>query len=352
MKVVALVPAHNEEDGIAAGVTSLLEQERPPDRILVVADNCTDSTVQIVSRMGVEVMETAGNTAKKAGALNQAFGRLLRHQEIDEDDYLFVMDADSHVDSGFISTALNRFSKDENLGGVGGTFIGGPGGGLCGMFQRNEYVRYARDVRQRKGRVLVLTGTATLFRVSALFDVIDARNDLSSYVPFGGGRLYDEHVLTEDNELTLALLHLGYEIVSPKECGLTTEVMQTWGDLARQRLRWKRGAIENLLDYGLTHVTFRYWVRQALSALGVFVTFVYLVTIAWALTLGTFAIKPFWLYVTAVFVIERVVTVRKRGIVQMLIAAPVVIEMVFDIFLQAVQAQAFIQAIRKTERSW
>lgn len=352
MTVIALVPAHNEEEGIAEGVDSLLRQKRPPDRIIVVADNCTDSTVQIAQEMGVEVMETIDNTAKKAGALNQAFGRLLREQAIGEDDHLFVMDADSHVDRGFISTALDRFSKNEELGGVGGTFVGGPGGGICGMFQRNEYVRYARDVRQRKGKVLVLTGTATLFRVSALFDVIDARNDESSYVPFGGGKLYDEHVLTEDNELTLALLHLGYKIVSPKECGLTTEVMQTWGDLARQRLRWKRGAIENLLDYGMTHITLRYWIRQFMSALGVFVTFAYLLTITVALTIGQFVVKPFWLYITAIFIVERVVTVRKRGIAQMFVAAPVVIEMIFDIFLQAVQARAFIQAVRRTERSW
>jgi poly-beta-1,6-N-acetyl-D-glucosamine synthase len=77
-------------------------------------------------------------------------------------------------------------------------------------------------------------------------------------LPGGAAQVYDTSVLTEDNELTLALLHLGYKVVSPKGCRLTTEVMEPWRDLYRQRLRWKRGPIETLRDYGLTRVTARY----------------------------------------------------------------------------------------------
>jgi cellulose synthase/poly-beta-1,6-N-acetylglucosamine synthase-like glycosyltransferase len=85
------------------------------------------------------------------------------------------------------------------------------------------------------------------------------------------------------SRLTLAILHLDLRIVCPRECTLTTEVMTTWGDLARQRLRWKRGALENLADYGWTSVTRVYWGRQLLSLIGIIVTFAYLVTIAYPL---------------------------------------------------------------------
>ena len=95
----------------------------------------------------------------------------------------------------------------------------------------------------------------------------------SEYIPGGSLQVYDTAVLTEDNELTLALLHLGYTVTSPEGCRLTTEVMESWGDLYRQRLRWKRGAIENLFDYGLTRVTVRYWLRQLMTLLGIVVTF-------------------------------------------------------------------------------
>jgi Glycosyl transferase family 2 len=44
-KVIAVVPAHNEESSIARTLKALLGQTRPPDRIVVVADNCSDKTV-------------------------------------------------------------------------------------------------------------------------------------------------------------------------------------------------------------------------------------------------------------------------------------------------------------------
>jgi biofilm PGA synthesis N-glycosyltransferase PgaC len=167
----------------------------------------------------------------------------------------------------------------------------------------------------------------------------------------GAGAVYDIRVLTEDNELTLALMHLGYGIVAPPECTLETEVMTSWSDLAKQRVRWKRGAVENVVDYGLTRVTAPYWGRQVLSALGVLATFLYLASIVWGLVSGL-TLHPFWLAASLIFVLERVVTVRRRGWQQMLLAAPLVIEMVYDVFLQLVQAQALAQSLLRLERRW
>ena len=48
-KIVVVVPAHNEQESIARTIKALLGQTRQPDRIVVVADNCTDQTVQIAS---------------------------------------------------------------------------------------------------------------------------------------------------------------------------------------------------------------------------------------------------------------------------------------------------------------
>ena len=183
------------------------------------------------------------------------------------DDFVLVMDADGTLDAGFVDAARTKFEADPKLGGVSGTFRGDTGGGFVGTMQRNEYARYARDVRRLKGRALVLTGTAAMFRVLTLRDVLDGRAD--GRLPHGGGKVYDTNVLTEDNELTLALLHLGWKILAPRDCTLTTEIMETWGDLAKQRLRWKRGAFENLRDYGFNRITASYWGRQALSLVSV-----------------------------------------------------------------------------------
>lgn len=356
-RVVVLVPAHDEQATIDLALDSLAAQTRPAELVVVVTDNCTDATEAIVARRGdAVVVRSQDNVHKKAGALNQALARVL--PALEDGDAVLVMDADSALDAGFIAAACARLGARLDhgrhgalIGGVGGTFRGGRGGGFVGTLQRNEYARYARDVHRMRGRVLVLTGTAALFQVAALRQVIAARE--AGTLPGRVPQVYDTNVLTEDNELTLALLHLGYAILSPRECLLETEVMTDWHALWQQRLRWKRGALENLIDYGWTPITRRYWGRQLLTHVSVLVTAVYLASILFSvLSTGTVHLHPLWLLVTLVFVMERVVTVRTRGPTQMLLASVLVVEMVFDVFLQAVQARAFWQTITRSERNW
>ncbi|MEU8135556.1 glycosyltransferase family 2 protein [Streptodolium elevatio] len=347
MRITALVPAHNEQDQIADTIQSLLAQKRPPERIVVIADNCSDRTVEIARGMGVDVYETIGNKHKKAGGLNQVLDRIL--PELGPLDAILVMDADSTLGREFLSHGLERLATG-NWGGVGGTFTGKPGGGFVGMLQRNEYARYVRDVQRLQGKALVLTGTATLFRALALREVVEARR--SRELP-GSPQVYDTRVLTEDNELTLAILHLGLRIICPPKCTLETEVMLTWRDLFNQRLRWKRGALENLTDYGWTRVTRGYWGRQALALVGLLVIVIYLSSLLYSLiATGHVTVQPVWMVVTVIFSVERAVTVRSRGPLQMLLGALIVVEMAFDLFLQAAQAKAFWDAVRNKERKW
>ncbi|MCC3445373.1 MAG: glycosyltransferase, partial [Microcoleus sp. PH2017_03_ELD_O_A] len=46
-KVAVLIPAYNEAAGIAATISTILPQLTPQDRLLVIADNCTDATAEI-----------------------------------------------------------------------------------------------------------------------------------------------------------------------------------------------------------------------------------------------------------------------------------------------------------------
>ena len=105
--LTVLVPAHNEAQGIAATLTSLTAQSRSPERIIVVADNCTDDTVAIARRCGAEVIESVDNVHKKAGALNQALARILPTQG--ENDLVMVMDADT------VLVHLNPKQTDERV---------------------------------------------------------------------------------------------------------------------------------------------------------------------------------------------------------------------------------------------
>ena len=257
LTVTVLIPAHNEADKIEATLTSLQGQHEPPERIIVVADNCTDDTELLAARAGAEVFRSVDNEHKKGGALNQALATLL--PSLGENDTVMVMDADTSLDQGYLAAARARFTSDRALMAVGGLFYGEKQHGLMGLFQRNEYTRYAREIRRRRGRVFVLTGTASVFRSRAMKVVADSRGSL---LPGRHGDVYDTAALTEDNELTIALKSLGALMISPNECTVVTEVMPTWSALWAQRLRWQRGALENLGAYGVTAQTARYWSQQ------------------------------------------------------------------------------------------
>jgi hypothetical protein len=133
-----------------------------------VRGHCTDGTAARAEAAGAYVFETVDNSHRKAGALNQVLDILL--PELTDEDAVLVMDADSVLAPTFVAEA-KRHLRD----GVGGVFTGRSGGGFVGMLQRNEYARYARDVARLKGRVLVLTGTATLFSAKTLRHVVGAR---------------------------------------------------------------------------------------------------------------------------------------------------------------------------------
>jgi cellulose synthase/poly-beta-1,6-N-acetylglucosamine synthase-like glycosyltransferase len=347
-QVVALIPAHDEAAGIRRAVEGLKAQTFPPTRIIVLVDNCTDDTAAIALSAGAEVFETVGNVHKKAGALNQALRYLL--PELSDETLVLVQDADSTLDIPFLENATTTLA-DPRLGAVGGTFRGCRGAGFVGHLQRNEYARYARDVRRLKGKCLVVTGTAAVLRVCTIRQVSAAR--VAGIIPAGDrqGGVYDTTVLTEDNELTFAIRHLGYDVLSPTGCTLETEVMTSWHDLWSQRLRWKRGALENCFQYGLTRITWPYWGRQLLALLGVQVTVIYLGTLVWAAATSTFVLSSFWIGVTGIFMVERIITVSDRGWRYML-PAGLMYEVVYDLFLQGVHATAYAAVLFRRERSW
>jgi cellulose synthase/poly-beta-1,6-N-acetylglucosamine synthase-like glycosyltransferase len=344
--IVALLPAYNEAADIATALHFLRLQSRRPDRVIVIANNCTDNTAEVAAACGAEVMVMERNQHKKAGALNYALERVL--PGLRDEDAVLVQDADSFLDPGFIAATAPKL--DQGFGAAGGNFRGRPGGRLCGILQRNEYARYARDTARKQGDVLCITGVGTLFRVSALREVAAGIRD-GRLPDAGGGYIYSHDTLTEDNWMTLALKHLGYRVVSPKDATMSTEVMLTWRALARQRLRWKRGAFEDLLSYGLTRHTLKGWGLQGVSVAGVFATLAYLGTLAVSPWLG-FHVHRLFIALTGVYAIERAITVRSRGWKAAFASMTVFGEWFYDLYLQAVQLRALWGAVRKTSKTW
>lgn len=91
-----VVPAHDEEGGVAATVASLLATDYPSDmrRVIVVADNCSDATAARATEAGALVLERRDPLLRGKGyALAFAFERVLAGDA----DAAVVVDADSRV---------------------------------------------------------------------------------------------------------------------------------------------------------------------------------------------------------------------------------------------------------------
>ena len=162
----------------------------------MIADNCTDATAEVARAHGAEVYTTVENRHRKAGGLNQLLARLL--PTLGPLDAVLVMDADTVMVDDFLERAVAEFDALPDLDAVGGVFFGDDSPGLLAQLQRNEYLRYGRDISRRQGRVFVLTGTASLFRADALAAVAAARG---SVLP-GDRRRRLRHVLAHRGQRT------------------------------------------------------------------------------------------------------------------------------------------------------
>ena len=346
--ITVIIPAHNEADLISHCITQVRTQLRPADRIIVISDNSSDDTRELAVKAGVEIYETVNNHQKKAGALNQVLKHLA--DGMHHNDLVMVLDADTVLDAGFIDTAIRKFEDDRGLAAIGGVFYGEPGHGILGQLQRNEYFRYARLLKRRHGRVFVLTGTSTIFRSYALKIVAESRG---SMLPGNFGDVYDTHALTEDNELTMALKTLGALMISPSECGVVTEVMPTRNQLWAQRMRWQRGALENVGQYGVTRTTLRYWGQQlGLGYSAIALTSYLLLMLITFLAVDNWIWFPFWLGVGFIFIIERLASVWKAGWKGRILAAFLIPELTYDMFLNAIFIKSLIDIAFNRSASW
>ena len=93
-RTTVLIPAHNEGAGILPTIRDVQAQLGPNDRILVVADNCTDDTAAIVHAAGVDVIVRADPTRRGKGYALE-FG--VRHLGLNPSDVVIIMDADCRL---------------------------------------------------------------------------------------------------------------------------------------------------------------------------------------------------------------------------------------------------------------
>lgn len=113
-RLAVLIPAHNEAGGIGRTLATILPQLRgastdpgrsSQDRLIVIADNCTDATAAVARRAGATVIERHDSQNRGKGyALD--FG--LQHLRADPPDVVIFLDADCDAQPGSIAALTQQ----------------------------------------------------------------------------------------------------------------------------------------------------------------------------------------------------------------------------------------------------
>jgi glycosyltransferase involved in cell wall biosynthesis len=125
MNYYIIIPAHNEEKFISLTLESLINQTVLPTKIIVVNDNSTDATAEIVASYATKynyislVHKTSEAIHLPGSKVIQAFHEGEKHID-DKYDILVKADADLIFPLNYFETIIAHFKSDASIGMVGG----------------------------------------------------------------------------------------------------------------------------------------------------------------------------------------------------------------------------------------
>lgn len=125
MKILIIIPAHNEADSIDKTLDSLLSQSYLATEIIVVDDNSTDDTNRIVKRYTSQnpsvklVYKSSSDTHQPGSKIIRAF-QFGYNQKTTAYDIVCKFDADLIFPSHYLAEMVHAYEKNLKLGMFGG----------------------------------------------------------------------------------------------------------------------------------------------------------------------------------------------------------------------------------------
>jgi 1,2-diacylglycerol 3-beta-glucosyltransferase len=221
-----VVPAHNEEVGIAATVQNLLALDYPPQlrRVIVVADNCKDATAAIAGQAGALVIERNDSDQRGKGyALAYAFERSLADGVADA---VVVVDADTTVTSNLLRAFAARLATGARAAQAEYR-VANPRASWRTRLMHIAFTLF-HDVRsrarERLGASVGLRGNGMAFATALLREVP-----------------HDAFSVVEDVEYGIRLGLAGHRVYYVGEAHVFGEMVVAEGASRSQRRRWEGG---------------------------------------------------------------------------------------------------------------
>lgn len=230
LRLVALVPAHDERAMIAAAVQSLLACDYEPDRreVVVIADNCSDDTAALARAEGATVWERHDvERAGKGQAVAWGVARLARERP--QVEAVVMMDADCTADPRLLAVLVARLRGGADA--VQGAYMASnPDASTTAALRFAGYalMNLVRPAgKEALGLSCGLLGSGMAFTVRTLATV--------SWSSFS---------VTEDKEQHLRLLEQGLRVRFAAEAIVRSPmpVSQDRGDT--QQVRWETGNVK------------------------------------------------------------------------------------------------------------
>jgi cellulose synthase/poly-beta-1,6-N-acetylglucosamine synthase-like glycosyltransferase len=225
-----LIPAHDEESGIGATLRALQPQLQAADRLIVIADNCTDQTAATARALGAIAVERHDAFRRGKGfALD--FG--VRYLEADPPAVVVIVDADCTVHNGTLDLIV-REAAERGWPVQAAYVLKEPPQASYKQRLSAFAFKFKNVVRpvglDRLGLPCLLTGTGMAFPWPLLRDASLASGNI-----------------VEDMRLGVDLAVAGY---APRLCpqGLVSgELPSSKKGAVAQRRRWEHGHIQTML---------------------------------------------------------------------------------------------------------
>jgi cellulose synthase/poly-beta-1,6-N-acetylglucosamine synthase-like glycosyltransferase len=227
--LAVLVPAHDEEGGIAATIATVRAQLAPGDRLLVVADNCSDGTAAAARAAGAEVIERTSNLRGKGYALSHG----IDHLRANPPSAVVIVDADCVLSPGALAALLQDLAHTGRPVQALYLMLAAADAGLG-----RRLAQFAWRVRNwvrpagwhRLGLPCQLMGTGMAFSWDMLKEA----------------RLANASIV-EDMKLGIELATLGAAPVFCDRALVTSQFPDSAAATGTQRTRWEHGHIEMIL---------------------------------------------------------------------------------------------------------